>query len=266
MINQARLPLAIALSATLAITVTSCADSSSPSSDKATQHEVRAVKRDITDALALNATVKAGVSYATTAPSAGVLRQAGQRWVFTSEDATVRNLDVPSSATEVVPLVPLGTEVKANTPILRVIDSAMLLVAQLSATQILRLGSRVPALVRAEIDGSSGAFTCSLSDSRPTFGDDGSATLSCRLPRSVPAVVGATGQVVLVLAQEKDVLSLPIEAVDGTIANGSVYLRSDPRNSHRIALGITDGVYVEVKSGLSERDVVLEPSPSITSN
>ncbi|MFV0373322.1 hypothetical protein [Microbacterium sp.] len=148
-----------------------------------------------------------------------------------------------------------------GTPLVTVTDAAMTLRAVVSPAQVLRLAGRTPIEVNAQLDGSSGPFGCDLRDPRPTDAD-GEYSLLCAIPEDVPAVVGLSGLVAIRLDERADVLALPIEAVAGTVTHGSVY----PEGSERptpVELGITDGAYVEIVSGLADGDVVRIPSPSL---
>ncbi|MEJ1088461.1 hypothetical protein WDU99_09050 [Microbacterium sp. Mu-80] len=219
--------------------------------------------RTITDVLTLPMTVSAGLDYAVTASSRGQLSQDDQgRFFFTptgtSEQAQVA---IPTTATLAEAAVPFNVEVGVGTPLLTIHDTSLSVRAELTPAQVLRLAERVPASVRAQIEGSSAPFECGLNDPRPTASEE-SYVLSCRLPIEVPAVVGSTGLLALTLDERVDVPALPLEAVAGTRGQGQVYLSRDGA-PHPVTLGITDGAFIEVTGGLAVGDVVFVPSPSI---
>ncbi|QAY59676.1 hypothetical protein ET475_06500 [Microbacterium protaetiae] len=218
--------------------------------------------RTITDVMTIPATVVAGTDYAVTAPEVGTLRQRGTAFTFeASKGSGRRKINLANTVTTASPIVPLGIEVGKGTPVLAVHDTSLTLRAAMTPTQVLRQAQRTPSVVRAQIDGSRGPFTCTLNDPLPTE-QAGNYELSCRIPTKIPSVVGATGVLALTLAERADVVALPLEAVAGTRDKGSVYLPGS-RAPHPVSLGITDGAYIEITKGLAAGDIVLIPSPSI---
>jgi hypothetical protein len=222
--------------------------------------EATVTTRTIVDAITLTPTASAGNTYTVTAPSAGALIERPAGWEFRRKDGSTIPLTVPTTATAVAPLAPNGIEVAAFTPLLQITDSALLLVADVTPTQVLRLGTRTPISARAQIDGSSAPFDCPLTDPRAQSQDD-AYRMMCRIPASVPAVVGATGTLVVVLAKHDDVTALPVEAVTGTIEHGEVYPVGGS-GPVEVKLGATDGMYVEV-TGLRVGERVKIPAPGI---
>lgn len=171
-------------------------------------------------------------------------------------------LSVPLTATQVVAVVPPDTEVLPNTPILEIVDAAVLLEGPVSATQALKVGDRTPQRVRAQVHGSSGPFECAATDPRLALVED-QLRFSCRPPLDTPLVVGATARIVLILEVREGVPALPIEAVAGSIASGFVYRAQDLKEQIPVTLGVSDGAYVEIRSGVAVGDSVAIPSPSI---
>lgn len=219
-------------------------------------------ERSITDTLAVPAEVRAGVAYAVTAPSAGALVRQGGGFAFRAANGVDSAFILPLTSTGAEPTVPFDVDVGQGTPLLRVADGALSLVAELSPSQVLRLAGRTPSQTRAQIEGSSGPFDCSLHDPRPSE-TDGSYALSCAVPTDVPSVVGATGTLAVQLDERLSVLALPIEAVAGSRDRGFVFRDSAPDEPVEVDLGISDGVYIEILSGLLIGDTVRIPSPSI---
>lgn len=84
-------------------------------------------------------------------------------------------------------------------------------------------------------------------------------TLVCAVPATVRAFSGIRAQVAVTTAASDNVLWLPVEAVEGAADLGRVtVVRNGQRLSQVVGLGITDGVRVEIVSGLTEGDAVLE--------
>lgn len=181
---------------------------------------------------------------------------------FTDANGTPSEIGMPETATHVIALVPLDTPVEANTPLLQVTDAAIVLRSEPTPEQAMRIGTRVPNGVRAQVKGSSGPFDCAPTDQRLSLVND-QLQFTCRAPASTPLVVGASAKVVLVLETKEKVSALPVEAVAGSISNGYVYRDGSGLEQVPVELGISDGVYVEIVSGLSVGDQVLVPSPSL---
>lgn len=84
-----------------------------------------------------------------------------------------------------------------------------------------------------------------------------------KTPADLNLIEGMPGRVALVTAESTGV-ALPIEAVAGISKEGQVYVVEDGVVGLRdVTLGITDGSYVEITSGLALGEVVQIPSPSI---
>jgi len=218
---------------------------------------VEVARRDITSALTLPVTVLAGAEFDITAPMDGVFESDGT-------DPTVNGQPLGTATLDGVRvldrLVEDGTRVGRNLPILRAAVDRFVLRADVTPAQ-LPLLVNAPVRVRAQLEGGGAAFTCTLLDPVPTYDDAGASVYSCAIPSGVTAVEGMTGRMVIVLAEHEHVDALPIAAVSGTVDDGEVRL---PDGTTRVVeLGITDGQYIEVTSGLNEGDTVTLPSPSL---
>lgn len=83
------------------------------------------------------------------------------------------------------------------------------------------------------------------------------------LPADVRVIEGLRGTLTVTTAEDTGV-ALPLEAVAGVVDRGQVYLvRDGEAVKVDVTLGITDGSYVRILSGLAVGDVVQIPSPSI---
>lgn len=260
-----RRALAVTIAGSIVIALAGChSDGGDPASDPESVEVAATAEvttRTITDVLTLDVTVTSGADYAITASESGRLSESQEGYAFTGADGGAQPITLPETVTSVQPLAALDAEVGEGTPLLSAHDSALLLMAVLTPAQVLRLAGRTPHPVRAQLAGSTGPFDCTLADPRPTQEGDVYA-LYCRLPTDVPSVVGATGLLALTLDEHVDVLSLPIDAVAGTRERGTVYVGED-REPRPVELGITDGAYIEIVSGLESGDVVRIPSPSL---
>ncbi len=88
--------------------------------------------------------------------------------------------------------------------------------------------------------------------------------LRCAVPEDQKVFAGLSAEITVVSGSAEDVLVLPVTAVRGDYATGIVYLPSDSGDpvEQPVELGLTDGVMIEIKSGLNEGDTVLEYVPS----
>lgn len=76
---------------------------------------------------------------------------------------------------------------------------------------------------------------------------------------------GLPGRLGITIAREKDTLTVPITAVSGVVGRGKVaLLQGETPVTTDVELGITDGINIEVISGLSEGDAVLLYGPTLT--
>jgi biotin carboxyl carrier protein len=120
--------------------------------------------------------------------------------------------------------------------------------------------------VRGSIDNGPGPFNCPLLGG-PQQGEDGSLSVLCAVPEYVKVFAGLKGIMAISLEQRNDVLTLPISAVAGTAETGQVSLIKDSGKTmlKDVKLGITNGVQIEIRSGLSEDQRVTSRAPSLSS-
>lgn len=87
----------------------------------------------------------------------------------------------------------------------------------------------------------------------------------CRIRPSVPAVPGQPGVLEVALALRKGVLSLPVEAVAGTLRDGRVRVVQPDGHTREqaVRLGESDGSRIEITGGLHPGDRVALPAPSL---
>ncbi|GAB7190219.1 hypothetical protein NUM3379_09250 [Kineococcus sp. NUM-3379] len=93
------------------------------------------------------------------------------------------------------------------------------------------------------------------------------ATLTCRVPDTVPVFAGATASVEVTAGEARGVLVVPVTAVKGTTGTGTVWvLGDDPADTEGletpVTLGLTDGQNVEVRAGLAEGARILQFVPN----
>jgi len=96
------------------------------------------------------------------------------------------------------------------------------------------------------------------------------ATVSCAIPADARVFPGLAAEITIPAGEAADVLTLPTTAVEGLADTGNVWLPSETGEPEEraVGLGISDGKVVQITSGLSEGDMVLEfvpgaPAPEI---
>ncbi|KOX12202.1 peptidase M23 [Nocardiopsis sp. NRRL B-16309] len=91
----------------------------------------------------------------------------------------------------------------------------------------------------------------------------GSTELACRVPSDLRVFEGVTGKMSIATGGAQNVMVIPVTAVRGTSESGEVIVvASDGTEEVReVELGVSDGTSVEVVSGLSVGDQVLDPIP-----
>ncbi|MCP2031932.1 multidrug efflux pump subunit AcrA (membrane-fusion protein) [Okibacterium sp. HSC-33S16] len=137
-----------------------------------------------------------------------------------------------------------------------------------------------PADGQVEVIGGPGAFTCTgLTISSPLAGteapvaDPGSApatgasgaTVRCAVPADIRVFAGLTAKLTLAGGSVDDALTLPITAVKGNAATGTVWVvNTDGASEERaVSLGLNDGTRVQITEGIAEGDEVLEFVPVV---
>lgn len=98
-----------------------------------------------------------------------------------------------------------------------------------------------------------------------TGADTGTGHVSCAVPTDVSVFPGLGATITLTAGEAKDVLTLPLTAVKGSVQNGIVWIPSvdgsDAPEEREVVLGLNDGSQVEIASGLAEGEQVLEFVP-----
>lgn len=90
--------------------------------------------------------------------------------------------------------------------------------------------------------------------------------IRCAVPEGESVFAGLNADIEVSAGVAEDVLVVPVTAVRGDYATGMVYLPADEFAAEpvelNVELGLTDGMYVEVVSGLEETQEILEYVPS----
>ena len=93
---------------------------------------------------------------------------------------------------------------------------------------------------------------------------DSAAFLQCLISHEVEVKGGQNVTVVVTAESKENVLLLPVSAVAGRVKQGNVTLISDGEQKEvQVELGVSDGAYIEIISGLSEGDEVSAIPPNL---
>ncbi|RRJ87548.1 biotin/lipoyl-binding protein [Gulosibacter macacae] len=87
----------------------------------------------------------------------------------------------------------------------------------------------------------------------------------CAVPADQSVFAGLNASIEVVAGTASDVLVVPVTAVKGDYATGIVYTPNPaggPPLEVRVELGLTDGTFIEVKSGLEQGQTILQYVPS----
>jgi len=135
--------------------------------------------------------------------------------------------------------------------------------------QLYRLVDK-PKKAKVTITGGPAPFTCKhLKITTPLAGDGEETdsgtgpTVTCTVPKKVKVFAGLAAKMTIAGGVAKDVLTVPVTAVEGATAKGNVYvlLEDGTSEARPVELGLNDGKIVEVTEGLAEGDMVLQFVP-----
>lgn len=151
--------------------------------------------------------------------------------------------------------------VLANMPILSVSYAGWGVSVVVPSSDLYRLYEG-PVSGTVNVDSGPSGLPCRVAT--PADRDQPGAML-CLLPQTNTLAPGLSARVGLPTAERDDVLVLPVTAVSGRVEAGVVSrLNADGTQSRiDVVLGITDGVNIEVVSGLTEGDEVASSPPGL---
>ncbi|KGM14585.1 efflux RND transporter periplasmic adaptor subunit [Cellulomonas bogoriensis] len=165
--------------------------------------------------------------------------------------------------------VPDGSVVAADTPVALLTYGGFGVEVDVPAGDAYRIYT-VPTSGRANVDGGPGGLECDVvpgeTDERePATGGDEGIRFFCLLPMDAQVLAGLSARVGIETGRVEQALVLPVEAVTGSVQTGTVTKVTDgARATVDVGLGITDGVVIEITSGLEEGDTVLAYAPGLS--
>jgi hypothetical protein len=228
---------------------------------------VRVETGDVLPVTTLSGDVRGPVSFQITADISGTLVQGPQGGLKIEDDSGEAHSIIELNQVTYSPILPIGSRVTVGLPVADATFGGFALVAPIEGADLVRMAS-APDKVRAQVDGAGAPFACELLDDRPSLepaAESGrGAFVACAVPAEQRVIVGMSGLVALQFDVRNDVLTLPLEAVAGSIESGLVYVkRGSDAVETKVQLGVADSLRIEIRSGLSEGDEVYIPSPAL---
>jgi macrolide-specific efflux system membrane fusion protein len=103
----------------------------------------------------------------------------------------------------------------------------------------------------------------STADSGSAVSAAGGTTIRCTVPAAVTVFSGLAAKLTISGGVAKDVLVVPITAVEGSAQSGVVYTKKADGSSekHPVTIGLNDGTKVEITGGLAKGDQILQFVP-----
>jgi multidrug efflux pump subunit AcrA (membrane-fusion protein) len=100
---------------------------------------------------------------------------------------------------------------------------------------------------------------------RPQPSESTGMRVVCRPPDGTRLISGADATVEVITASATNVLVLPVAAVAGREGTGqvTVVLPDGSTEIRSVTLGLTDGEYIEIKSGLTGDETIAVPGPNL---
>ena len=230
---------------------------------------VEVSRRTVTSTVVLAARVEAGRDVRVTAPFDGTFTVTPRGITYTRPHGATGRLPLPAGL-RVVRALATGTPVVTGMPVAEAHVRGFALVAPVDASTLYRFFTP-SAGARGQITRGPGPFDCPLADPTPgVVGKRGTEPaeleLTCLVPSGVRVFEGMDGALAVTTGQARDVPVVPVEAVAGTADQGEVWLidAAGGRSRRDVELGVSDGVVIEVRGGLTEGQRVAVPGPDLT--
>jgi HlyD family secretion protein len=196
--------------------------------------------------------------------------------VITTKNGRLRVL-MPQAGVVMATEIVKGQQVAVGDPLFTIAPAGYRVTVPVDPAVLYRLYER-PLQITVALDRGPAPFDCpfvsiAAATSAGANPLEAEVSLVCAVPAMIRAFSGIRAQVAITTAAADNVLWLPVEAVEGAADLGRVTVVRDGRHlPQAVVLGITDGVRVEIVSGLTEEDAVLEfpdlaaPDPGASGN
>lgn len=212
-----------------------------------------------------------GVVSSILAPS-GTAIAAGEQIAAVTDVRTgkVHEIRAPLPGRVVETSVAVGGFVLAGSPVAVVQSIETAIETRLAPNVLYRLATAPREVTATVIDGP-GPFDCPFISLRiassppPNPGEEVPFVLRCAVPANLGVIVGTRAIVEIVLDRADNVLAVPRTAIDGMAGPGGTVVvarrRGETVDRVKVLVGIRSESLVEVRSGLEEGDLVLDPVP-----
>ncbi|MEV6964969.1 hypothetical protein AB0M47_07610 [Hamadaea sp. NPDC051192] len=260
----------------IALTLAGCSAPTTPVPGKASPlsppEPVSVQRGDIVSVVALEGAVQATPEYVLwsarkAAVAAGKGVRPGRRVkagdVIARQGSTV--LKAPVAGYFVRWLVPLGVEVAARVPVAELRYQGFGVAASFPPELSYRVYGG-PTSAQVQIANGPGPFGCALLPSVQSPATDGPrVAVLCAIPTDVAAFAGLKATIGVRTGERHGVLVLPASAVSSTADRGIVWKTTGGAYAEtQVRVGITDGISIEIVSGLAEGDQVLPYPPTLS--
>jgi multidrug efflux pump subunit AcrA (membrane-fusion protein) len=161
-------------------------------------------------------------------------------------------------------LVGDGDQVAVGLPVVALRLQRFAILATVPAADAYRVYT-LPSEGTAEVTGGPGGLQCPVfAPHSPEQGEPGQLAVLCVLDAEAAVVEGLPARVGIKTGSADGVLALPVSAVQGDVQRGVVTkVENGVLSRIEVGLGITDGIRVEITSGLAEGDQVVAFAPGL---
>lgn len=250
------------------------APNTAPVAEPLTVEPIEVERGDITSVVTLEVVVEARPSFALLAPTTDrvnlgrnvlngkAIEPDGYAFTMGEESVTVDTGGI------VTPLVSDWARVQIGVPVATVEYPGFGVVGDVPVAAALRLSDDTSS-ARVSFRDGPGVLECipkPLADAKADKGDDNRHKMKvlCLLPEESEVVAGLPGLLGLTTGNVSDALVLPVTAVVGIADKGEVLKVVGSRTEVvSVGLGITDGISIEITSGLAEGDLVMPFGPHL---
>ena len=172
-------------------------------------------------------------------------------------------LTLPFAGRIVAPSVPDGSDVVANAPVATAAYAGFGVMVRVPAEQLYRLYTE-PTTALVSLTAGAAGITCALHPLAEASSPDQLPAFACLLPPDTSAVPGLSARVGIETASAPGVVAVPVSAVLGSSESGVVtVIDGSDRERRDIRLGISDGSFVEVVSGLEVGETISSVAPDL---
>jgi len=172
---------------------------------------------------------------------------------------------VASSSGEIISIDVLKNQgISIGSPVVVIQPDRYHLVAPVQAVQLYRL-LNVPSNGTIFVQGGPAPFECSAL--KVSTSNEGGANIQCSIPAGELVFPGLPATLSITVDAVEDTLVIPATAVRGGAGSGIAYVVIDAETQtweeRTVELGISDGFQIQVLSGLSEGELILEYAPGV---